>query len=218
MFLNEPPHSHGGRRGKGAHAARESPAKRLDRANPCGGERLMRDRLVFVPLSPSHQASLKGRAQNRPGVIRSRPFPSVLGRSRKRQDGTFLMQASTATGARRATFVRANERRVPTYCCRCKSRPRTSQVRRLAGIACRRGLRPEPASPLIGFGSHVALRREANLFVAARHVVVRVGLHPRMIGRSILRREIQHQLDVVLGEPLANCPAPRRSPISWLTA
>jgi hypothetical protein len=36
LFLNEPPPSHGGRRGKGAHAARESPAKRLDRR---GGER-----------------------------------------------------------------------------------------------------------------------------------------------------------------------------------
>ena len=34
------PHSHGGRWGKGARAARESPAKRLDRADPCGGDRL----------------------------------------------------------------------------------------------------------------------------------------------------------------------------------
>src|SRR5580693_9799437 len=34
------PPSHGGRRGKGAPAGRERPAKRLDRPNPCGGGRL----------------------------------------------------------------------------------------------------------------------------------------------------------------------------------
>src|SRR5208283_3364725 len=43
-------------------------------------------------ISPSHQASL--RAEPRAG--RSDPLPSVLGGSRKRQDGPFLMQASSA--------------------------------------------------------------------------------------------------------------------------
>src|SRR5208337_1847058 len=38
------------------------------------------------------------------------------------------MQASTATVVRRAIFVRANERRVSTYCCRSRSRPWTPQL------------------------------------------------------------------------------------------
>ena len=38
------PPSHGDRRGKGAPAGRERPAKRLDPPNPCGGGRSMRDR------------------------------------------------------------------------------------------------------------------------------------------------------------------------------
>src|SRR5271157_4651668 len=80
LFLNEPPPSHGGRRGKGAHAARESPAKRLDRANPCGGERLMRDRYLFSPYFPF--SSGKGGAQNRRVVIRSRPFLEGHGSAR----------------------------------------------------------------------------------------------------------------------------------------
>ncbi len=57
MFLNEPPHSHGGRRGKGAHAARESPAKRLDRANPCGGERLCEIGVSSVLFPPFHEVT-----------------------------------------------------------------------------------------------------------------------------------------------------------------
>ena len=39
LFLNEPPRSQGGRRGKGAKAGRERLAKRLDRPTPCRGDR-----------------------------------------------------------------------------------------------------------------------------------------------------------------------------------
>ena len=42
----------------------------------------MRDRLVFFPSSPSHQASLKSRAQNRLVVIRSAPFREGHGSAR----------------------------------------------------------------------------------------------------------------------------------------
>ena len=61
----------------------------------------------------------------------------------------------------------------------------------------------EDSRPPIGLDPHVVLRRAANLLLAALHVVVRVGLHPGMIRRRMVRHEIQHQLDTVSREPLA---------------
>jgi hypothetical protein len=63
-------------------------------------------------------------------------------------------------------------------------------------------MRQDSRTP-IGLDSHIVMRRAANLFLAALHIVVRVGLHPGMIGRGMVRHEIKHQFDIALGEPFA---------------
>ena len=130
MFLNEPPPSHGGRRGKGADAARESPAKRLDRANPCGGERLMRDRCLFCLTSPFSSVS-----NIEPRWTSIDPFPAVAGRLRKRHDRPFWKQAPTASvrpsaqhSSRAIALLRAEGLGATEIAKRLKDRPRHRQT------------------------------------------------------------------------------------------
>src|SRR3984957_21297439 len=52
------PPSHGGRRGKGAPAGRERPAKRLHRADPCGGGRLCEEGLFDSSFMASASTSI----------------------------------------------------------------------------------------------------------------------------------------------------------------
>lgn len=55
----------------------------------------------------------------------------------------------------------------------------------------------QDSRPPIGLDPHVVLRRAATLFLVALHIVV------RMIGRGMVRHEIQHQLDLALRESFA---------------
>jgi hypothetical protein len=61
LFLNEPPRSQGGRRGKGANAGRERLAERLDRPTPCPGDRSCEIGVtVFLPLSSLAERKVRG--------------------------------------------------------------------------------------------------------------------------------------------------------------
>ena len=100
-----------------------------------------------------------------------------------------------------------------SICDFCSSRIGVVELQRVGptgiiGVASMR----QDARPPIGFDPHVVLRRAANLFLAALHIVVRVGLHPGMIGRGMVRHEIQHQLDIALRESFAKLRQRRVAP------
>ena len=65
-----------------------------------------------------------------------------------------------------------------------------------------RGHRPESRSP-VGLDPQVILRRAGQLRFAALDEIVGMGLHPGMVGRGMVRHEIEQQLDAAPCQPFA---------------
>ena len=93
-----------------------------------------------------------------------------------------------------------------SICDFCSSRIGVVELQRVGptgiiGVASVR----QDSLPSIGFDPQVVLRRKANLFLAALHIVVR-------IGRGMVWHEIQHQLHIALRESFAKLRKRRITP------
>jgi len=56
---------------------------------------------------------------------------------------------------------------------------------------------------MIGLDTQVVLRCARHRLLVARHVVIRMSPHPRMVGCGVVRYKVEHQFDATFGQLLA---------------